>query len=152
MSQPLLETSLQLLQTLAEAKEAFAGITEQEWNHKPAPGKWSKKEILGHLIDSAANNHLRFVKAQLATDVFNGPSYEQDLFVSAQKYQQGNAQDLINLWIAYNKHLAHVIVHIDPAKLDLVCHIGNCEPVPLSFIITDYITHLRHHLSAIYPN
>ena len=149
MPEVLEETSRRLLHLIADAKEKFSSITEEQWTYKPAPGKWSRKEILGHLVDSAANNHLRFVRAQLAQKDFFTSAYEQDYFVVCQHYQETGAEQLIALWYAYNQHLAHVILHIDPAKLDVNCHIGNYPPVSLLFAVTDYLTHLQHHLAQI---
>jgi hypothetical protein len=149
MENKLNKIAEQLLKDITNASEQFKGISEKEWSYKPAPGKWSKKEILGHLIDSAANNHLRFVRAQLAEKEFISHSYEQDFFVASQHYQQRSTAELIQLWLAYNHHLSHVIKHIDTSKLNITCKIGTNEPVTLSFIINDYVTHLEHHLSQI---
>lgn len=148
-TQLLEETSDKLLQIINDAKERFKSISAEEWNTKPAPEKWSKKEILGHLIDSAANNHLRFVRAQLADDIYTGIAYEQDFFVSSQHYATAEVEEVIELWYAYNRHLAFIIKYIDPTKLDVLCHIGDYPPVLFSFIITDYINHLLHHLKKV---
>ena len=145
----LKETSEKLLQLIIDARERFKAISEVEWSRVPAPGKWSKKQILGHLIDSSANNHLRFVRAQLADDVYRGIGYEQDFFVETQKYDDADTQQLIDLWFSYNQHLGYIITGIDTAKLNDACYIGNNEPVPFSFVITDYVDHLQHHLSDI---
>ena len=144
-------TSEQLLSVIIDAKERFSVISEEDWSRRPAPGKWSKKEILGHLIDSATNNHQRFVRAQLADDTFIGPSYEQDLCVSVQNYQRVSTKDLIDLWFAYNTLLVHVIAHANPLKLSVTCLIGNYDPVSFSFVITDYVDHMIHHLKQITP-
>ncbi len=149
MSTLLKETSERLLRAVAEAKERFAFLSENEWSEKQAPEKWSRKEVLGHLVDSAANNHLRFVQAQLAEDVYIGNAYEQNFFVSSQKYAEADTEELISLWYSYNRHLATVIFHINPDKLNVICHIGSYEPVPFSFVITDYMSHMEHHLAQI---
>jgi hypothetical protein len=74
----------------------------------PAPGKWSPKEIIGHLIDSASNNHGRFVRAQLQDDlIFDG--YEQAEWVRVEAYQERKWVDLVRLWQAFNHHLANVM-------------------------------------------
>lgn len=150
MSQQLLkETSEKLLQVITEAKEQFNNISEAKWSAKPAPGKWSKKEILGHLIDSASNNHQRFLRAPLEEGKYVGPSYPQDEMVTAQKFADENTQDIIDLWFSYNRHLAFIIQYINPGKLEIACYVGDYPPVPLSFVVTDYVAHLQHHLKAI---
>ena len=66
-------------------------------------GSWTKKEILGHLIDSAAINHQRFVRAQFTDDlVFDG--YVQDDWVKVQDYQNRDWRELVELWHGYNRH------------------------------------------------
>jgi|SRR6185312_276509 len=143
------EISTDLLKTIDQAAKKFAFISEEQWSKQPSPESWSKKEILGHLIDSAANNHIRFVRAQLAETEFTGLSYEQTFFVSSQQYQQRSSTEIIELWQAYNRHLAHVISHIDTSKLNVICKIGQSEPATLLFIVEDYLAHLKHHLEQI---
>ena len=149
MGNTLKETSDKLLLIINEARGKFAHISKEKWDEKPSDSVWSKKEILGHLIDSAANNHLRFVRAQLADDTFRSHGYEQDFYVSRQHYRDIAATEIIDLWYAYNRQLANVIRHIDPAKLGVSCYIGAYEPVLLSFVVTDYVTHMIHHLNEI---
>jgi hypothetical protein len=112
-----------------------------------APGAWSPKEILGHLIDSAANNHQRFVRAQQGPLTL--PGYEQDHWVRSQHYDSASWSDLVTLWRAFNVHLAHVITHVPDSALATECRIGQGEPVPLGFLIDDYVVHLKHHLAQI---
>lgn len=56
--------------------ELLIQIDEQIFSEKINPAKWSKKEILGHLIDSATNNHHRFVRVQFETNL--KISYDQN--------------------------------------------------------------------------
>ena len=122
-------------------------IPEEEFGSKPFANKWSKKELLGHLIDSAANNHQRFVRAQFEVPVVY---YNQDLWVNLQNYQNENTALLINLWEAYNRHLAHVIYQIPSGNL-LKTTIGkDGKENTLEFIIEDYLNHLEHHLTQIF--
>jgi len=117
-------------------------------SRRPAPGKWSSKEILGHLVDSAANNHQRFVRAQyVAPLVF--PRYEQDEWVSLQRYQESDWPGLVALWRVYNRHLAHVMRNIPADTLPVECRIGANEPATLHFLLEDYIDHMKHHLGQI---
>jgi hypothetical protein len=115
---------------------------------KPAPDKWSIKEIIGHLVDSATNNHQRFIRAQDA-DPFIFPRYYQDMWVNAQGYNDTSWQELVELWRLYNHHLAHVMRRVPAEKLEVECRIGEFEPVTLGFLITDYLDHLNHHLRQI---
>jgi len=94
----------------------FTGLTEGEAVRDRGPDKWVKKEILGHLIDSAINNHQRFVRAQFANP-FSGPGYEQQAWVQVQRYRERPWCELVELWVALNRHVAAVIKRVPAEKL-----------------------------------
>src|SRR5689334_707126 len=100
------------LRTVVEAASPrLLAIPEDAASRPRAPGKWSPKEVIGHLVDSASHNHQRFVRAQLIDDlVFQG--YEQDPFVSLQHYRERPWGDLVALWRGYNLHISHVMASI----------------------------------------
>jgi hypothetical protein len=131
-----------------EAAQQLKSLDESTAAAKPAPDKWSIKEIIGHLIDSATNNHQRFIRAQDA-DPLIFPRYYQDMWVNAQGYNDTSWQELVELWRLYNHHLAHVIRRVPQEKLEVECRIGEFEPATLGFIIADYLDHLNHHLHQI---
>lgn len=126
----------------------LANIKPDEVSSKEAPDSWSKKEILGHLIDSAANNHHRLVRAchNVAADF---PTYNQDDWVRVQKYNESDWGLLVDLWSAYNRHLSHVIERIPQDAKSSSCNIGRDKPVTLEFVVKDYLRHLQHHLQDI---
>src|SRR5215831_20723794 len=133
---------------LDQAETELGKITELDSRQARSPGKWSKKEVLGHLIDSAANNHQRFVRAQLAPSL-ELPNYQQNEWVAAQSYRTEPWPDLVNLWLLYNRHLLHVWRHVPKAALDVPCIIGSNAPLPLARVMTGYVDHLEHHLAQI---
>jgi len=141
------ESAEQVRQALSQFLPLLKALTEEEVAAQRGQ-KWSRKEILGHLIDSAANNHQRFVRAQM-TDRLVLPGYEQDVWVTLQQYKSRAWQDLLALWEQYNRHLAHVMDVIPHGRLGTPCVIGNQEAVTLEFIMNDYVRHLRHHLDQI---
>ena len=140
------------------ARRNLLGLGAEEAAKHPA-GKWSPKEIVGHLIDSAANNHQRFIRAQFADDLVC-PLYDQENWVSAQKYSDESWSDLVNLWASYNLHLHHVISvmpqhtltrHREKHNLDQVAWkaVDSTTPTTLEYFVRDYVGHMRHHLKQI---
>jgi hypothetical protein len=126
----------------------------------PGPGKWSAKETIGHLIDSAANNHQRFVRAQFKSDlIFQG--YDQEQWVISQRYNDESWEHLVNLWKLYNLHLAHIMDGVSPAvrdqlrtehTLDKIAFrtVEASVPATLDYLMRDYIEHLKNHLDQIF--
>jgi hypothetical protein len=142
--------------TLADAARQLLAHSDADASRPPAPGKWSKKEIIGHLIDSACNNHGRFVRAQLQDDlIFDG--YDQERWVEVQRYRERSWTDLVRLWQAYNLHIVWVMETADAAALtrprarhnldDLAWQtVSRSEPTTLEYFMRDYVAHLKHHL------
>jgi hypothetical protein len=127
---------------------------------QPAEGKWSPVEIIGHLVDSASNNHRRFVLAHAQDDLlFTG--YEQDAWVNRQRYRTAPWVELVHFWQLYNRHLARVMsatprairerVH-DRHNLHLVAFklVPENRPATLEYFMNDYVDHLEHHLRQIF--
>ena len=124
-----------------------------------APGKWSRKEIVGHLIDSASNNHQRFVRAQFTDDLLCA-SYDQETWVASQRYQSAPWRELVALWSGFNLHLARVIEAIpdEIRSRPRIRHnlhevafrtVPANEPTTLEYFMRDYVAHLEHHLEQI---
>ena len=133
---------------IRDGLDLFQHADETRTSERPREGGWCAREILGHLIDSACNNHRRFVIGQDAPPVvFQG--YTQDDWVARQRYSQVPFRDIVALWSAYNRHLAHVIANTPPAAL---ANSGNGPDgvVTLEFLMADYVRHLRHHLGQLH--
>ncbi|MBA3875232.1 MAG: DinB family protein [Anaerolineae bacterium] len=136
--------------TVDAASAALRQIGEADTSAIPEVGRWSKKQIIGHLLDSASNNHHRFVRAQQQQSaVFTFPGYEQEAWVSAQAYESSSWAELVELWRLYNRHLAHVIEHMPEDKLGVECQIESNESVSLGRLIEDYLKHMKHHLAQL---
>ena len=137
-----------LRRAVDEATAKFAQYTEADTSAPLAADKWSRKQLLGHLIDSAANNHQRFIRAQL-DGPYAFPGYTQESWVERNGYADAAWSDLVTLWRAYNLHLLRVLGRIPPDKLEVICTVGDSAPMTLGFIAEDYVRHLRHHLQQI---
>ena len=147
-------------QTIQSASQKLRLITEDQSGRPRAEDHWSAKQIIGHLIDSAANNHARFVLGQLKDDLIF-PGYDQNGWVKTNHYQESAWPELIDLWSAYNLHLHHLMSHADAAKLNTPCTLHTLqeiafktvpasEPVTLEYLMKDYVDHLKHHLAQIF--
>ncbi|WP_051445440.1 DinB family protein [Desulfocurvus vexinensis] len=133
-AQPTLEAFLRLVRDTLPAE---AGL-------RPAPDAWTLKEIVGHLIDSASNNHQRFVRLQFGS-LEHFPPYEAEPWVAAQRYAEADWTSLALLWKAYNDHLLHVIQGIPEAALANAWQHPD-GPKTLEFLVRDYYAHLSLHV------
>ena len=152
----------ELRRVVEEAAPKLLQITAAEARRRPRPEKWSPAEIIGHLIDSASNNHQRFVRAQFQNDLVF-PGYDQDAWVALQTYRDAPWVDLVTLWKFFNIHIARVMENspesvrksprakhnLDklawrPVRLD--------QPATLDYFMNDYVGHLKHHLAQIFPD
>lgn len=125
-------------------------LPEAQVSAQPDTGGWSRKQILGHLLDSAADNHHRFVRAQFEPD-FAMPGYVQDSWVDSNRYNARAWSDLIEFWTLYNRHLLHLMETVPHEYLPRPCCIGAGDPVTLEFLMVDYVAHLAHHLKQVLP-
>ncbi|WP_343681230.1 DinB family protein [Chryseobacterium arthrosphaerae] len=140
----------QILKNIIDAELLrFQDISEEEWTYKSAPEKWSRKEIIGHLCDSAFTNIRRFVVTQYKEN--ENIVYDQNVWVKAQNYQNVPIAELIALWKALNYQIVHVVENIPDEALQRTCDTTKTEPqrFTLEYIINDYVDHLQHHLKAI---
>ena len=145
--------------TIDSAVPRLLQITEAQSEIPRAEEHWSAKQIIGHLIDSATNNHARFVLGQIKDDLIF-PGYDQNRWVEINHYQQAPWSQLVDLWRAYNLHLLHVMACTPADKLNNRCAqhslqaiafepVSESEPVTLGYLMKDYVVHLKHHLKQI---
>jgi len=111
-------------------------------------GGWTRKQILGHLLDSAANNRQRFVRACIDGS-YVGPSYAQDAWVAAHGYVHLAWKTLLEWWNVEHEILRTVVERIPEERMDALCTVGDNAPVTLRYLIEDYTRHQFHHLGQI---
>ncbi|MGG0664932.1 DinB family protein [Viridibacillus arvi] len=121
-------------------------MSEIDVTKKPSPTKWSKKEILGHLCDSAIMNIERFIKIQYEKQPYVLPTYNQDEWVAKQNYQDTPIEEILTLFYVLNKQIIAIINNIPDEKRSNLCDIGNKELKTLDWLIQDYYDHMEHHL------
>ena len=128
----------------------FLEIEDASVNHKPGPEKWSKKEILGHLVDSAINNLQRLIRVQYEPGV--KIVYDQDQWVKIQNYQHMTIKSVVELWFLMNQQFIHIVKSFPFDKINLKIDTGKdkVELHTAEFLIGDYLVHMEHHLKQIF--
>jgi len=142
---PALNLLRDLLQRVPDRLEKLSKDTVES---KPTPSAWSPKEELGHLLDSAANNHQRIVRAQFE-DKLAMPGYEQNRWVAVHAYQRRDWNELIELWQALNRQLLAAAEVVPESAWSHTLTVAGSRPLTLQFVFDDYVTHMSHHLRHI---
>ncbi|MEM7656841.1 MAG: DinB family protein [Bacteroidota bacterium] len=151
-----------LRQILAQFQTILPTVPVADLEAKPDPDRWSHKEILGHLIDSAHNNHQRFLRAEAQSNlIFQG--YAQEEWVRLNRYQERSLEEIVGLLLAMNEHIAVLVEGLSPEALQQETREHNFHqigmnpveagsPASLRYLIWDYLFHLEHHLSQVFPS
>jgi len=139
------QLAVEITSLVENSMAPLQSIPEKSMAEKPAPNKWSKKEIMGHLIDSAQNNIRRFVVTQYEEAPL--VVYDQDKWVAASDYQDFDTKEILQLWYLLNKQLSIILQHIDESMAGRLCRTQELHT--LDWLATDYIIHLKHHLHQV---
>lgn len=152
MTEELKKVIDRLQEHINRTPSEFLRYPEGELRRKPAPDKWSKKELLGHLIDSAANNHHRFIKIQFMAQPFFVEGYAQNDWVRIQNYNEKDSQQLVNLWKVYNEHILYIMQNTSEENLNIKINAEDAFETAdtLFFLMKDYVDHMDHHLKQIF--
>ena len=142
-------TVSRLNQLLTTCEAYLNTANRQQLSAKPKPTQWSKKEILGHLIDSACYNLRRFTEIHIKKKPYQVVDYEQDELVAINDYQSAEPKDLTQLWVQLNRQIIHIIKQQTEKKLQLEAKMPNQQTTNLLFLINDYLAHLEHHVKQI---
>jgi len=138
-----------LLETMSSVKDELEKMTEEEAAIKSNPSRWSRKEILGHLIDSAINNLQRFTEVQFQPKPYHIRRYDQDALVLANDYQHSNFRDITRFWWAINQRIATLMGDQSEDTLKFDIKTTDDKLVDLNYLMSDYIDHMHHHLRQI---
>lgn len=142
-------TISRLNQLITNAEVYLNATHRQKLAAKPKPTQWSKKEILGHLIDSARYNLRRFTEIHIKPKPYQVIDYEQDKLVLENDYQRAEPKDLTMLWVNLNKQIIHVIKKQTEKTLHIQAKLPNQKTTNLLFLINDYLEHTEHHVKQI---
>ena len=145
----MIETAKRLEELLKTGQTYLSQASGSDLKYKSLPGKWSKQEILGHLIDSGINNLQRFTEIQSAERPFKVRKYKQDDLVIANAYQDADMSELLPLWLALNKRILKVMEKQTEAALNYRIELPDGQLSDLRFLMTDYVDHLEYHLKQI---
>lgn len=112
-------------------------------------GKWSKKEILGHLVDSAIHNLVRFTEINYLEKPYHHRPYNQTELVNLNQYQSMDINELTQLWLSLNKQIIRIFKNVDKKALDYQIILSDQSVIDLKFLMTDYVEHLEYHINQI---
>lgn len=132
-----------------EVPVLYRQFSEEELLYRSAPGKWSRKEILGHLVDSAINNLRRFTEIQFLPQPYQLVPYRQNELVDVNQYQHLPLEHVLTAWQALNQQIIYVVEAIPEEKLSYQLELPGPDMKSLAWIICDYVGHLQHHLRQL---
>jgi len=141
-----MENELEIL--LEKGNTHISKLSNDDLSYKASENKWSKKEILGHLIDSGLYNLQRFTEIQFAEKPYQIKTYNQVALVKANDYQNAKIDELLNIWLALNYRITYLISIQTATTFAYKINLGD-EVSDLKFLFKDYIAHLAHHLQQI---
>jgi uncharacterized damage-inducible protein DinB len=144
------EATEKLNQLVRKADQYFQAVSPEALKAKPERAKWSKQEILGHLIDSAINNLQRFTEIEFGPKPFPIRRFAQRELVGANHYQQADLGEIFELRRALNRRIATVMAGQTPDTLKYEILLDNSQLKTLEFLMRDYVRHLEHHLGQIF--
>ena len=146
----IVKVAEELIQLVQSWDDRLLGMTERDIRQRKDENSWSIKEIVGHLIDSASNNHQRFIRLQYTGELtFPDYQFENEKWVTIQNYQEEDWNSLVQLWKYFNLHIVHVIRNINRKMLSHIWSEGSVSPVSLQDLIIDYLAHFKVHLDQI---
>ena len=146
----LREVAQEIQSLVTSCVAEWRDLTEEVITHRPTPDSWSAKEIIGHLIDSASNNHQRFVRLQIRDSlIFPDYQHDNEYWVKIQRYQERPWQELLALWRHFNSHVDYLIQSVNPHCLSHAWQVDSETRISLRELMSDYLRHMRVHVAQV---
>jgi hypothetical protein len=145
----MIETTTRLDKLLRTGSDFISKSSELELTQKPSPNKWSKKEIIGHLIDSGVNNLQRFTEIQFEDKPYKIRKYNQDELVRVNDYQNSESEEIAQFWLSINNRILYLIKQQNEKTLNHKIEFYDGKISDLKYLVEDYVDHLEHHLNQI---
>src|SRR6266446_5667281 len=134
-----------------ETMTLLCGRNEEDGNFRYAPGKWSAKEVLGHVCDSErvfAYRALRIARAD-ATPL---AGFEQDDYVRNGPFAQRPLADLVEDFIAVRRATLSLLRNLDEAAWSRrgIANKNEVSVRGVAYIIAGHELHHRRILEEKY--
>jgi hypothetical protein len=144
-----MQDAISKFEKLLQENSEYLKSLDKETLENKAPEKWSKKEILGHLVDSSIHNLVRFTEINYLPKPYNHRPYKQNDLVTINQYQSMDMEELIQLWYSINKQIVRLFKSVDEKALDYEIILSDGSMINLDFLMKDYVEHLEHHINQI---
>lgn len=144
-----MEDSIRRFEQLLNENVNYFPIIDPVILEERKPGKWSKKEVLGHLVDSAIHNLVRFTEINYVEKPYRHRPYNQIDLVNLNQYQTKEINELTQLWFSLNQQIIRIMKSVPEEALDFKIILSDESVIDLRFLMTDYVEHLEHHINQI---
>jgi hypothetical protein len=144
-----MENAILKFEKLLKDNSAYFPSLKSEILEAKEAGKWSKKEVIGHLVDSGIHNLVRFTEINYLEKPYYHRPYNQMDLVNLNQYQTMDINDLTQLWLSINRQIVRIMKNVDEKALNYEIILSDASVIDLKFLMTDYVEHLEHHINQI---
>lgn len=129
-------------------ERSIDGLGEQELEFRPAPGKWTIREIVVHLCDSEIVCAHRIRKVLAEEQAFL-TSYDQDLWANRLSYSKRNLTTAIELFRLLRKSTAELFEDLSDNDWERRGQHQQFGAMTIIDLVGMYAEHCENHVSQI---